>query len=114
VTAAQVLQQRLEAKWALGADDKDMIVMLHKIEYELEGKTYRDQSSMVTLGADPVRTAMAKTVGLTAAIGATLILDGTIDQRGVLIPISRDVYGPVLDELRRHGIRFESHVEELA
>jgi hypothetical protein len=32
----------------------------------------------------------------------------------VLIPISRDVYGPVLDELRRHGIRFESHVEELA
>jgi saccharopine dehydrogenase (NADP+, L-glutamate forming) len=112
-TAARVLQQRLEEKWALGPDDQDMIAMLHKIEYELDGKTFREQSSMVTLGSDSVRTAMAKTVGLTAAIGARLILDGTIRQRGVQIPTSPEVYRPLLAELRKHGIVFDKRVEEV-
>ena len=91
-TAAQVLQRRLEERWKMGPEDRDMIAMLHKIEYELDGRAYREQSSMVTLGTDPVRTAMAKTVGLTAAIGATAILDGTIAHRGVQIPNSPGVY----------------------
>lgn len=114
VTAARVLQKRLEEKWALGPDDRDMIAMLHRIEYELDGKTWLEQSSMVTLGSDSVRTAMAKTVGLTAAIGATLILEGTIRQRGVLIPTAPQVYGPILAELRQHGIAFEKRVEEVS
>ncbi len=112
-TPAQVLQRRLEQRWAMGPDDRDMIVMLHKIEYQLDGRVYREQSSMVTRGSDPVRTAMAKTVGLTAAIGATLILDGTIAQRGVLIPTAPEVYRPILARLREHEIRFESEVEEV-
>ena len=112
-TAAQVLQKRLEERWTMGPDDQDMIVMLHKIEYELDGRTFQEQSSMVTLGTDTVRTAMAKTVWLTTAIGATAILDGRITHRGVQIPTSPDVYGPILDELRKHGIRFESRIEEI-
>jgi saccharopine dehydrogenase-like NADP-dependent oxidoreductase len=114
VTAARVLQQRLEEKWALGPGDRDMIVMLHKTEYELGGKCFREQSSMVTLGSDTVRTAMAKTVGLTTAIGAKLILEGIISQRGVLIPTVPHVYGPILAELRQHGIAFEKRVEEIS
>lgn len=113
VTAARVLQQRLEEKWVLGPEDKDMIAMLHKIEYELDGKVYREQSSMVTLGSDPVRTAMAKTVGLTTAIGAKLILEGVIRHRGVLIPTAPDVYAPILAELREHGIVFDKRIEEV-
>ncbi len=105
-TPAQVLQKRLEQKWALGPADKDMIAMLHITEYEADGQRWRSQSSMVTLGSDPVRTAMAKTVGLTTGIGAKLILTGVIDHRGVVIPTRPEVYGPVLSELERYGIRF--------
>jgi hypothetical protein len=90
-----------------------MIVMLHKTDYELDGKRWREQASMVTLGVDATRTAMAKTVGLTAAISACLILDGTIGHRGVLIPTAPEVYRPVMAQLLQHGIRFEREVQEI-
>jgi saccharopine dehydrogenase-like NADP-dependent oxidoreductase len=105
-TPAQVLQKRLEDKWSLAPDDKDMIAMLHRVEYELEGVSYREQSAMVTLGDDPTRTAMAKTVGLATGIGAKLVLTGELDHPGVLIPTHRDVYGPLLRELHERGIQF--------
>lgn len=113
-TPAQVLQKLLEEKWALGPEDNDMVAMLHKLEYELDGKRYRAQSSMVTLGSDRVRTAMAKTVGLASGIGAKLILTGVIRHRGVVIPTMPAVYEPVMAELSKHGISFEEHVEEVA
>ena len=112
-TPARVLQKLLEEKWALAPDDKDMIVMLHKIEYELDGQRFREQSSMVTLGSDPQRTAMARTVGLTTGIGAKLVLLGKITRRGVVIPTIPAVYEPALQELARHGIAFESRVETI-
>jgi len=106
-TPAQVLQKRLEERWALEEGDKDMIAMLHKVSFTHGGKRYRRQTSMVTLGEDQEYTAMAKTVGLTTAIGAKLLLDGTLTRRGIVIPTQEDVYAPVLKELREHGIRFE-------
>ncbi len=112
-TPAQVLQKLLEEKWALAPDDRDMIAMLHKIEYELDGQRFGEQSSMVTLGSGPQRTAMAKTVGLTTGIGAKLVLLGKITQRGVVIPTIPAVYEPVLQELEQHGITFETRVETI-
>ena len=112
-TPAQVLQKLLEEKWALEEDDKDMIAMLHKVEYELDGKRWAGQSSMVTLGEDRVRTAMAKTVGLTTGIGVKLIMNGTIERRGVVIPTVADVYEPVLDELSRYDISFSEQIGEV-
>ncbi len=109
-TPAQVLQKLLEEKWAMGPNDKDMIVMLHKFEYELGGERFREQSSMVTLGSDADRTAMAKTVGLAAAIGAKLVLTDVITRRGVVIPTVEHVYAPLLAELRQHGISFQEQV----
>ena len=105
-TPAQVLQKKLEEKWGMAPDDQDMIAMLHKTEYELDGRREEVQSSMVCVGDDGVRTAMAKTVGLPLAIGALRVLDGTIQRRGVVIPTVKDVYEPVLAELKQHGIEF--------
>jgi saccharopine dehydrogenase-like NADP-dependent oxidoreductase len=113
-TPAQVLQKRIEERWPLGPDDKDMIVMLHKTEYELNGERRQRQTSMVTLGSDSVRTAMAKTVGLPTGIGAKLILGGEITHRGVWIPTVPDVYEPVMAELARHGITFDERDEVVA
>jgi saccharopine dehydrogenase (NADP+, L-glutamate forming) len=112
-TPARVLQHLLEEKWALGPEDEDMIAMLHKTAYEHEGRRFRAQSSMVTQGSDPVRTAMAKTVGLATGIGAKLLLTGEIERRGVVIPTVADVYRPVLAELEGYGIRFDEQVQEV-
>ena len=109
-TPAQVLQKRLEEKWAMGPDDQDMIAMLHLTEYELDGKREVIQSSMVCMGDDGQRTAMAKTVGLPLAVGALRVLDGTITRRGVVIPTVKDVYEPILAALADHGIAFSDEV----
>ncbi len=105
-TPAQVLQKRLEQKWALRPQDKDMVAMLHKTTYELDGERKLVQSSMVCIGDDQQRTAMAKTVGLPLGIAVKHILEGTITRRGVVIPTARDVYQPVLAELAERGIEF--------
>jgi saccharopine dehydrogenase (NADP+, L-glutamate forming) len=103
---AEVLQKLLEVKWVLATEDKDMIVMQHQFEYMHKGKKNELHSSFVTLGEDQVYTGMSKTVGLPVGIAAKLILNGTITGSGVKVPVSKDIYTPVLDELEKHGIQF--------
>jgi saccharopine dehydrogenase-like NADP-dependent oxidoreductase len=110
-SAADVLQFILEKKLALEATDKDMVVMVHEFEYELDGKKNYVKSTLQVKGEDNVRTAMAKTVGLPLGIAAKLILDGTLTATGLHIPISADIYQPVLRELRQQGILFEEKFE---
>lgn len=104
---AQILQELLERKWKLQPQDKDMIVMQHRFEYTLGGKQHHLLSSLVVKGEDQVFTAMAKTVGLPAAIAVRLILEGKLSLRGVQVPVMKEIYEPVLQELEGFGIRFE-------
>ena len=84
--------------------------MQHQFEYTQDGAEQKLNSSLVVFGDDPRYTAMAKTVGLPAAIATKLILNGEISATGVLIPTTKDIYVPVLEELATYGINF---VEEL-
>jgi saccharopine dehydrogenase (NADP+, L-glutamate forming) len=45
---------------------------------------------------------------LPLGIAAKLILNGTINQKGMLIPVDKDIYVPVLAELQQYGISFNS------
>lgn len=105
-TPAQILQKILEEKWTLGPEDKDMIVMQHQFEYELNGQTYGLQSSFAFIGQDTTRTAMAITVGMPAAIATKLLLTGVITRTGVSVPVTPDLYQPILNELEEYGIKF--------
>ncbi len=105
-TSADILQWLVENKWRLGPADKDMIVMLHQFEYELNGARKNLDSSLVVKGENSMQTAMAKTVGLPLGITAKMILDGTLTLKGLHIPTVREIYEPVLKELELHGICF--------
>lgn len=109
-SAADVLQFALEKKLQLKDSDKDMIVMLHEIDYEENGKSNFIKSSLVVKGENNTRTAMAKTVGLPLGIAATLILQGKINLTGLHIPILPEIYEPVLKELESFGILFEETI----
>jgi saccharopine dehydrogenase (NADP+, L-glutamate forming) len=50
-----------------------MVVMLHEIEYEIEGQKREIKSSLLVKGENALQTAMAKTVGLPLGIAAKLI-----------------------------------------
>ena len=105
-TPAQMLQKILMDSWTLKEDDKDMIVMHHKFGYEINGEKRQIESSMVVKGENQTYTAMAKTVGLPVAIATLKILNGEITTPGVQLPISKEVYKPILKELEEYGIKF--------
>jgi saccharopine dehydrogenase-like NADP-dependent oxidoreductase len=105
-SSADILQFLVETKLKMEPTDKDMIVMLHEFEYELEGKQKTLKSCLVVKGEDSLRTAMAKTVGLPLGIAAKLILNDTLKLKGLHIPTVKDIYEPVLEELEKAGICF--------
>ncbi len=111
-TPAQCLQKILEDKWTLAPEDKDMIVMYHKFGYELDGKKKQIDATMVNIGADQVETAMARTVGLPVAMATIRILNKQITTPGVQLPISKEVYEPILRELEDYGITFKEYEVE--
>lgn len=112
VTPAQFLQKIIEEKWILDEGDKDMLVMWHKFEYQLNNKNYLITSHMINIGEDQVYTSMSNTVGLPAAICAKMILNGTITEKGVRMPIDKSVYSPILNELAEYDVKFiEKEIE---
>jgi len=112
MTPAQILQKILEEKWSLKPDDKDMIVMWHKFGFKINGQLNEINSSMVCIGEDQTYTAMSETVGLPVAICTKMILNGTIQLKGVQLPIHKEIYEPVLKELEEYNVVFtEKEVE---
>eukprot|EP01059_Diplonema_ambulator_P022371 TRINITY_DN37660_c0_g1_i1.p1 TRINITY_DN37660_c0_g1~~TRINITY_DN37660_c0_g1_i1.p1 ORF type:complete len:962 (+),score=354.25 TRINITY_DN37660_c0_g1_i1:38-2923(+) len=86
--------------------EQDFVLMFHRIvaEYPAKGETVVHEASLSERGT-PHMSGTAKTVGLPVAIGAQLVLDGVISNSGIVRPITKDVYEPVMRELARHGIR---------
>ena len=106
---AMALQKILMDKWTLTEKDKDMIVMYHKFGYELDGVKKQLDSNIVIIGEDQIHTAMAKTVGLPVAIATLKILNKEITTPGVIRPISKEVYLPILEELENYGVSFNEY-----
>ena len=104
---ASILQWLLEDKWKLAATDKDLVVMLHEIEYSIGDRQFKLDSSMVLKGEDAMSTAMATTVGLPLAMGVCAYLKGAIQMTGLQIPIDARIYQPILKSLAEEGIVFE-------
>jgi len=103
-TPAQILEHILKKKWTLDEQDRDLIVMWHKFEY-FEGKELKVVNSyLITEGENNLKTAMAKAVGLPVGIAARLILNGKIGLKGVQIPTDKEIYEPILHELKSLGI----------
>ena len=109
-TSAKILQSLLEKKWKMKETDRDMILMLHEFEYEIERQKHALRSSLIVKGENALRTAMAKTVGLPLGIAAKLILENKMELSGLHIPIIPEIYDPVLAELSLEGIRFHEEI----
>ena len=107
IPPADSLQRLLEDKWKMRPTDRDLVVMVHEIDYKDGDAVKHIQSSLYLTGEDSEHTAMALTVGLPLAVVTKLILNGQITQRGVLMPKDKGIYEPVLKELEKYGVKFE-------
>lgn len=57
--------------------------------------------------------AMALTVGFPAAIATRMIIDGEIQERGAVLPLSPDIYRPMLSRLRAEGLEATEIIKQL-
>jgi saccharopine dehydrogenase-like NADP-dependent oxidoreductase len=113
-TAADVLVDLLKKKLQLPADGKDMVAIVHEIEAEFpedNNKTEKVTSTFVEYGESEYFTAIAKTVGLPAALAAKLILTDELPISGCHIPTHPAVYSQVLPELEKEGLIFKEKSE---
>lgn len=106
---AQILQKILQEKWTLSPQDKDMIVMWHRVTYTLDKIEKELISHMAYIGKDSNITAMSDTVGLPLGIATKMLLNESIKTRGVVLPLDKQIYDPILKELKQYGIDFLEH-----
>jgi saccharopine dehydrogenase (NADP+, L-glutamate forming) len=105
-TPALILENLLLEKWAMKPSDKDMVIMQHVFEYEINRKKKKLTSTLVMKGENSEHTAMSKLVGLPLGIFVKLLMQGKISTTGVNIPTMPEVYEPIMEELETLGISF--------
>ncbi|MEM6793163.1 MAG: saccharopine dehydrogenase C-terminal domain-containing protein, partial [Acidobacteriota bacterium] len=114
---AEALTDLLQRRLPLPPTARDLVVLHHEIEARFEGGASpgreRILSTFVHHGEPGGLTAMATTVGLPAALGARMLLDGRLERRGCLSPTDADVYRPVLAALRAEGLGFDETITRL-
>jgi len=95
-------------KMTHGDTDRDLVVMRHNFILEDQNKKrWKHTSTMIDSGQSfksGGNSLMSQTVGITTAIGTRLVLTGKISRKGVVSPIYKDIYDPILKELERFGI----------
>lgn len=103
----------LEKQLQFGDDERDMVAMhTHIVASFEDGTVERHQSSMLAFGDDSM-SAMCRTVGFPAAAAADLVLSGNLSKSnytGLVLPIDKEIYLPILAAVEKEGIAFKETV----
>lgn len=103
------LAKHMEMKLPFGTGERDMIVMRSEIGLRHPSGHLEDKFiDLVVYGDNKGYSAMAKTVGYPTAIAAKMVLDGEITAKGMVIPLTKNVYGPILERVRAEGIMYST------
>ena len=114
-TPLDVLCARMAQTMPYKPGERDMIALCHYFVAKFPGSPdERITSTMIDFGQPDGDSSMARTVSLPAAIATKLILTGKIMKPGVHIPVTKDIYNPVLDELTTLDIKFVERTERLS
>ena len=106
-TNADVLLGLMQEKMTYKDHEKDMIIVHNEAIVEFDNRMEKRIATMKVEGRPFGHSAMSRAVGLPAAIASRLILEGTIRSKGVLKPITEEIYKPILSELAENGYKFE-------
>jgi len=113
-SALDIIGARMTQKLAYAPGERDMIVLQHEFVASYpDSRQERVISTLIDFGIPAGDSSMARTVGLPAAIGTKLIIEGKIKETGVHIPVSPQIYQPILAELKTLNIAFNERREKL-
>ncbi|BDD58401.1 Saccharopine dehydrogenase [NADP(+), L-glutamate-forming] [Monascus purpureus] len=96
----------LEKKMQYAPDERDLVMLQHKFGIEhKDGSTETRTSTLCEYGTPGGYSAMAKLVGVPCAVAVKFVLDGTINKKGILAPMTMDICAPLLKTLKEeYGI----------
>ncbi len=101
-----ILSYLLENKLVFKENEKDMIILQHKFTVENADKSRElITSTLIDFGEALKESSMARTVSLPLAIGVRFMAEGKFNLKGVQIPITKQIYEPVLKELETLNIK---------
>lgn len=108
-TPKDVVSDLFLKKLVYEAREKDIVVMQHRygILFPATGRSAMRISTLLDRGEIGQETSISRTTGLPLAIGTHLLLQGKIKGRGVVMPTTDEIYGPVLEELASYGLVFK-------
>ncbi len=121
--ATDALVGLVSRRLSLPENGRDMVILHHILEArfplakESDGSAgpqrERTVATLIEYGEPGGVTAMARTVGLPAALATRLLVDGSLDLTGCHIPTEPAIYEPVLKAMAEEGIAFAETTESI-
>lgn len=106
-TNSNLLVDLMLKKMAYEPYEKDMIIVHNEMIVEFSDRKEKRISSMLNVGIPYGDSAMARAVSLPPAIATKLILEGKITAKGVCMPLIKEMYEPILEEMETLGFSFQ-------
>lgn len=101
----------LEDKLSYGVDERDMVIMHHRIKATFEDGSAEYHRSFLKVFGDTKNSAMSKTVGYTTAAAANYIIKHNLnDMVGLVTPTVPELYEPILQSVAGEGIVFDESI----
>ncbi len=105
-TPATILECMMENKLSPENNDRDCVVIQHHLGYEFRDEHYEFSATLLSHGEEMRSSALAKAIGYTCGAAVKCALLGKIAVKGIRIPVTREIYDPLLNELEELGIAF--------
>ncbi|KAF0287862.1 Alpha-aminoadipic semialdehyde synthase, mitochondrial [Amphibalanus amphitrite] len=101
----RALSDHLAERLRFGAGERDLVVLRHEIDIEWPDKRLERRGiNLVTYGHPDGFSAMARTVGYPCAIATQMVLNGEIQGKGMVLPLTPEIFRPLLKRLQHEGI----------
>lgn len=104
-TPLDTLTHYLSTKLKLEPHERDLVILRHDVGIRWPDNRREIRGiNLVVYGDVNGYSAMAKTVGYPTAIATKMILDGEIQDRGIVYPFTSEIYRPMLSRLKLEGL----------
>jgi saccharopine dehydrogenase-like NADP-dependent oxidoreductase len=110
---SDVLVDLMVKKLSYRPGERDWIIVHNEVTAEFSDRRELRSATMAVEGIPNGDSAMSRAVALPTAIAGRLILEGKIEARGVIMPTLREIYQPVLTEMKTFGFEFVKRVQPL-
>jgi len=110
LTPIDTLSNYLSKKLAYKPGERDILIMRHDVGVEWPDQSEETKHVDFIAYGDPAKySAMAATVGFPTGIAAKMVLEGEIQEKGMILPLKQDIYRPILKRLEVEGLIAREH-----